>query len=77
MAVRDIPTTDIINANAATSEFSTTLLYDPNKPATRLLGGDKYDDEGNCYKSGVLGKVPCNKFLAIKTQPLILPVFIP
>jgi hypothetical protein len=24
------------------SEFSTTLLYDPNKPATRLLGGDRY-----------------------------------
>jgi hypothetical protein len=41
------------------NEFSTTLLYDPNKPATRLLGGDRYDDEGNCYKSGVLGKVPC------------------
>jgi hypothetical protein len=110
IAVRDIPTTDMINANAATklvivtslphlvqscrqechlqkayykvlfqvrlicyynlpiklyivkpSEFSTTLLYDPNKPATRLLGRDRYDDEGNCYKSGVLGKVPCNK----------------
>jgi hypothetical protein len=23
------------------SEFSTTLLYDPNKPATRLLGGEQ------------------------------------
>jgi hypothetical protein len=43
------------------NEFSTTLLYDPNKPATQLLGGDRYDDEGNCYKSGVLGKVPCDK----------------
>ena len=41
------------------NEFSTTLLYDPNKPVKHLLGGDKYDDEGNCYKSGVLGKVPC------------------
>jgi hypothetical protein len=39
------------------NELSTTLLYDPNKPATRLLGGDRYDNEGNCYKSGVLGKV--------------------
>ena len=43
------------------NEFSLTLLYDPRKPATRLLGGDRYDNDGNCYKSGVLGKVPCDK----------------
>jgi hypothetical protein len=28
----------------------------------------KYDDEGNCYKSGVLGKVPCTKPLDLKKR---------
>jgi hypothetical protein len=35
------------------------MLLGFNATAGSLLGGDRYDKDGNCFKSGVLGNVPC------------------
>jgi hypothetical protein len=35
------------------------MLLGFNATAGSLLGGDRYDKDGNCFKSGVRGNVPC------------------
>jgi hypothetical protein len=41
------------------------MLLGFNATAGSLLGGDRYDKDGNCFKSGVRGDVPCKTAVSL------------
>jgi hypothetical protein len=45
------------------------MLLGFNATAGSLLGGDRYDKDGNCFKSGVLGNVPCKTAVPAPIPP--------